>query len=211
MNSGILSSVQWLRYKASPKLLRITSTSALKYMMKLTRSSNRFYIKPLLATRPPLVAAMTATRTMVEASVLLLLALVYERRNIWRWRLTFHLRRSTWPWLTKVRWHYNIGKNRRIAKKLVLSLNRNRPIVQKLVAFDLDRNKDKFCACLEVSKAMNDYEELKKLKKEAKEMPSVWLWAIRFEKIDPTAGGWQRREWPPTARPNIGVWYCERE
>jgi hypothetical protein len=45
--------------------------------------------------------------------------------------------------------------------------------VQKLVAFDLDRNKDKFCACLEVSKAMNDYEELKKLKKEAKEMPSV--------------------------------------
>ena len=38
--------------------------------------------------------------------------------------------------------------------------------------FDLDLNKDKFFARLEVAKAMNDYEELAKLKKEANEMPS---------------------------------------
>lgn len=39
--------------------------------------------------------------------------------------------------------------------------------------FDLDLNKDKFFARLEVAKAMNDYEELAKLKKEANEMPSM--------------------------------------
>ena len=38
--------------------------------------------------------------------------------------------------------------------------------------FDLDLNKDKFFARLEVAKAMNDLEELAKLKKEASEMPS---------------------------------------
>ena len=39
--------------------------------------------------------------------------------------------------------------------------------------FDLDLNKDKFFARLEVAKAMNDYEELAKLTKEANEMPSM--------------------------------------
>lgn len=38
--------------------------------------------------------------------------------------------------------------------------------------FELDLNKNKFFARLEVAKAMNDYEELAKLKKEASEMPS---------------------------------------
>jgi hypothetical protein len=41
------------------------------------------FLEPAFAgAQPPLLAAMTMTRTMVEASVLLLLALVYERRNI---------------------------------------------------------------------------------------------------------------------------------
>ena len=40
--------------------------------------------------------------------------------------------------------------------------------------FELDLNKDKFFARLEVfANAMNNYEELAKLKKEASEMPSV--------------------------------------
>jgi hypothetical protein len=37
--------------------------------------------------------------------------------------------------------------------------------------FDLDLKKDRFFARLEVAKAMNDYEELEKLKKEASELP----------------------------------------
>ena len=41
--------------------------------------------------------------------------------------------------------------------------------------FELDLNKNKFFARLEVAKAMNDSEELAKLKKEASEMPSGTL------------------------------------
>ena len=39
--------------------------------------------------------------------------------------------------------------------------------------FELDLKKDRFFARLEVANAMNDHEELEKLKKEANEMPSL--------------------------------------
>ena len=39
--------------------------------------------------------------------------------------------------------------------------------------FDLDLKKDRFFARLEVAKAMNDYEELEKLKTEANEMRNL--------------------------------------
>ena len=44
--------------------------------------------------------------------------------------------------------------------------------IREKARFELDLNKKKFFARLEVAKAMNDYEELAKLKKEASKMPS---------------------------------------
>jgi hypothetical protein len=49
-------------------------------------------------------------------------------------------------------------------EKLVLSMNRNRPIVQKLVLIWI-RTKLNSLHVLRLQKAMNDYEELAKLKK----------------------------------------------
>lgn len=43
---------------------------------------------------------------------------------------------------------------------------------QEKACFDLDLKNDRFFARLEVAKAMNDYEELEKLKKEASELPN---------------------------------------
>jgi hypothetical protein len=47
--------------------------------------------------------------------------------------------------------------------------------IREKARFELDLNKNKFFARLEVAKAMNDSEELAKLKKEASEMPSGTL------------------------------------
>ena len=49
--------------------------------------------------------------------------------------------------------------------------------------FDLDLKKDRFFARLEVAKAMNDYEELEKLKKGANEMRNLKLLAISSNEI----------------------------
>jgi hypothetical protein len=44
---------------------------------------------------------------------------------------------------------------------------------RKKARYDLDCNKDRFFACLEVAKAMNDFKELDKLRKEANEMQNL--------------------------------------
>ncbi len=54
---------------------------------------------------------------------------------------------------------------------------------RKKARFDLDLKKDRFFAHLEVAKAMNDYEELEKLKKGANEMRNLKLLAISSNEI----------------------------